>query len=81
MSITRDQLLTFLRKKTRAKKLEIIADDAPLFSSGVIDSFVMIELVDWLGKQTGTPVNFDHIGVEKLDTIARILDYANSHDR
>lgn len=81
MSITRDQLLTFLKKKTRAKKLDGLTDDAPLFSSGVIDSFVMIELVDWLGKQTGTPVNFDHVGVEKLDTIDRILDYAKSHGR
>jgi acyl carrier protein len=80
VAVTREALLTFLSKKTRAD-LSTIDDTAELFSSGMVDSFVMVDLLMWLEKQTGARVNPADVSVDNLDSVARILAYAGSRAR
>ncbi|MCA9705683.1 MAG: acyl carrier protein [Myxococcales bacterium] len=78
MALTRESLLEFLGGKTRAD-LGALDDDAALFSSGLIDSFVMIDLMNMLQKQTGARIAPDELMT--LDSIRQILDFAASKAR
>ena len=78
MALTRESLLEFLGKKTRAK-LDKVGDDDALFSSGIIDSFVMIDLMNMLQKQTGARIAPDEL--MNLDTIRQILEFSASKQR
>lgn len=80
MAITRDELLTYLSKKTRAD-LSKIDDSTELFSSGLIDSFAMVDLLMWLEKKTGARVDPSDISLDNLDTVTRILEYTSSRKR
>lgn len=75
MAVERDAVVNFLNKKTRAD-LSSIADDTELFSTGMIDSFTMVDLLMWIEKQTGSRVSPEDVSVDNLDTIARILKFA-----
>jgi acyl carrier protein len=80
VAVTREALLAFLTKKTRAD-LSKIDDSAELFSSGMVDSFVMVDLLMWLEKQTGARVNPADVSVDNLDSVERILAYAVARAR
>ncbi|PRQ06550.1 acyl carrier protein [Enhygromyxa salina] len=80
MAVTRETLLAFLSKKTRAD-LSKIEDGAELFSSGVVDSFVMVDLMMWLEKQTGARLNPADVNLDNFDSVQRILAYAASRAR
>lgn len=80
MAVTREELLKYLGKKTRAD-LSKISDDAELFSSGMIDSFAMVDLLTWLEKKTGARVNPADLSMDNLDSVARILAFAAANQR
>lgn len=75
MAVTREQLLKFLSTKKTRTDLSKVDDETELFSSGLIDSFAMIDLMTWLEKQTGKRINPADVGFENLDTIGRILTF------
>jgi acyl carrier protein len=75
VAVTREELLKFLTKKTRAD-LSKLDDETELFSSGLIDSFAMIDLMTWLEKQTRKRVDPSEVGFENFDTVGRILAYS-----
>ncbi len=78
MALTKDALREFLDSKTRAD-MKSIGDDAQLFSSGLVDSFVMFDLMRLLEKQTGARIAPEDL--ETLDTIQQIMDFAASKQR
>lgn len=78
MALTRESLREFLGKKTRVN-LDKVGDDEDLFSSGLIDSFVMVDLMRLLEKQTGARIAPDDL--MKLDTIQQILDFSAAKTR
>ena len=80
MAVNREELLKYLGKKTRAD-LGKISDDTELFSSGLIDSFAMVDLLTWLEKKTGARVNPADLSMDNLDSVARILEYAANNKR
>ena len=53
-----------------------LADDDPLFSSGLVDSFSAVRLLAFLQAEFGTPT--EGVGLEDLDTIRKCL--ALTHD-
>lgn len=75
--MTRDELLKYLSGKTRAD-LSQISDTAELFSTGMIDSFAMVDLLFWLEKKTGGKMGPDDVSMENLDTVERILAFCAS---
>ena len=80
MDLSRDDVLKFLSSKTRAE-LGGVTDTTELFSTGLVDSFTMVDLRFWLEKKTGKRVAPEELSVEKLDTIERILAFAAEHEK
>ncbi|HEY4117530.1 MAG TPA: acyl carrier protein [Byssovorax sp.] len=73
--LTADDIRQWLIKEIRfdASKL---ADDAPLFSNGTLDSFTMVELVAFLEEKTGRVMPTIEVAPENVDTIARLVAWA-----
>lgn len=78
MALTAESLREFLGSKTRTN-MDEVGDDAALFSSGLIDSFVMIDLMNLLQKQTGARIAPDEL--MNLDSIRQILEFSASKQR
>lgn len=55
-----------------------LADEAPLFSSGLVDSFAMVDLVSWLEGEGGFTFGPLDVNLDNLDTIARIVAFCAS---
>jgi len=51
--------------------------ESPLFSSGMLDSFAMLNLIMFVEAQTGMDVRAEDVTLENFDTARRILDFAS----
>ncbi len=49
--------------------------DSPLFSSGAIDSFSMIDLITHLEVVSGTRIQPSDITLDNFDTVRRIINF------
>jgi len=67
-------LLSYFADNLRVDTRQI-EDDTALFSSGMVDSFAIVELVMWLEQFTGQPMGPEDIDLDHLDTVARIMRY------
>lgn len=52
-----------------------IADDTPLFSSNLLDSFSMVDLIMFIEKESGLRLNPTDVSLDNLDSIGRILKF------
>jgi acyl carrier protein len=73
MALTEQSVREFLASKTRLD-LGKLGDDDALFSSGVIDSFVMIDLMTFLERHTGARLAPEDL--EALDSVRAIVGFA-----
>jgi acyl carrier protein len=80
MDLSRDVLLAHLQGHTRAD-LGKIDDDEALFSSGLVDSFAMVDLLLFLEKHTGARLGPEDVDVDNFDSIRRILAFAAARER
>ena len=80
MSLTREALLEYLADHADAD-VDSIEDGTPLFSSGMIDSFAMVDLLMFLEKHTGTKLGPEDINLDNLDTVARILAFTQARKK
>jgi acyl carrier protein len=55
-----------------------LADETPLFSSSLLDSFSMVDLIMFIEKESGVRLNATDVSLENLDSIARILKFVES---
>jgi acyl carrier protein len=53
-----------------------VDDETPLFSSAVLDSFTMMELVAMLEEKTGRSMPVAEVTLANLDTIGRVVAWA-----
>ncbi len=74
--MTRDGLVGFFAADL-AIETEDLTDSTPLYSAGIIDSFMLLSLIGFLEKQGGYQVDTADITLDNFDTIERILAYAN----
>lgn len=77
MTLTRDTLLQYLGEHARVDLGEV-DDDTELFSSGLVDSFAMVDLLVFLEKHTGASMGPEDISLDNLDSVERILRFAAS---
>lgn len=54
-----------------------ISDDTPLFSSGLLDSFHLLELLGRLEKTAGVRIAPGEVSLANLDTPARVAALLN----
>ncbi len=80
MALTRDALIQYLEDKARVD-LGGVDDEDELFSSGLVDSFAMVDLLVFLEKHTGTKMGPEDITLDNLDSVSRILAFAAEQAR
>ena len=79
-TLTKESLIEQLEVHAR-DDLGDIDENTELFSSGLIDSFAMVELLVFLERHTGTKLGPEDIDLDNLDTIGRILKFVDSRKR
>jgi len=72
--LTREALVQYMQDELGVD-LGGVDDDSPLFTSGVVDSFAIVELLLFLEKYTGGRLAPEDITLDHLDTIRQILDF------
>ena len=77
MAVTRESLLAFFGDKFGLEPDEL-ENDAPIFSQGLLDSFNLVDLVGFLEKALGVKVGAMEVNLNNLDTIGRILAFAET---
>ena len=75
MSITRDSLLKYLRDNFGLDTAEV-EDSTELFSTGLLDSFSVADLLMFIEDNGKFMVEPDEITYDNIDSVGRILDYA-----
>ena len=75
MSLTREDILAFLEEQTDLDVSEI-DDDTLLFSSRMVDSFAMVELISLIESKGNFRMRPTEVQLENLDSISRILSFS-----
>lgn len=79
MTLSKDGLLQFMENKLGVDTSQVDAD-TPLFSSGIIDSTGMVELIVFVESAAEVKFSPDDITLDNLDSIGRILTFvADGH--
>jgi acyl carrier protein len=74
VALDRTALLEYFSNELRVDTAGI-EDTTPLFSTGLVDSFAIVELLMFLEKYTGGKLGPEDIDLDNLDTIERILTF------
>ncbi len=75
MALDHSALIAYLKDKQGLDPAEL-DHDTPLFSSGLLDSFSMVDLIMFIEQSAGIQVAPTDVTLDNLDSLARILDYA-----
>ena len=70
----KDELVAFLAEEFRLDR-RILSEQQPLFSSALLDSASLVNLVAFLEDKTGLIVEADDVTLENFDTISAILSF------
>ena len=77
MRIIKDALLTYLADNFDVD-MEDIEDDTPLFSSNLLDSFGMIDLVSFIESEAAVKFGALDMHLDNLDSVNQILAFIES---
>ena len=66
-------MIAFLRTRVLRNAPTEILEDTPLVSSGLVDSFALIEVLLQLEKVTGRKISASAVRPSDLDTVAEML--------
>lgn len=77
MTDFRNKLRSFICEKTWVEQDELM-DDAPLFSSGIIDSLDLLDLVVLVESELNTKVTPGQLSLENFDSIDKIIGFSES---
>ena len=76
MTLTEEQTIVFLKESLSVD--EDLTAESPLFSSGVLDSVAMMNLIAYVEETSGIQVRPQDVTLENFDTPARIVRFAES---
>ena len=71
-----DTIKTFLSNEL-GLDVSAIENDTPLFTSGLIDSFSLIEMLSFLESEMDVKVDIADLSIDELDTIDGIVALVN----
>jgi acyl carrier protein len=74
--LTADGLLAFLEDDLGVD-IQDVDEDTPLFSSQLVDSFALVTLMMFLEREAGIRIAPADVNLDNMDTIGRMLAYAN----
>ncbi|HEY4117188.1 MAG TPA: phosphopantetheine-binding protein [Byssovorax sp.] len=75
MALTRDDLLHFMDAEL-GLDVSTLEDSALLFSTGMIDSFMLITLMTYIEAQGGFRIAPGDVTLDNLDSIERIMGFS-----
>ncbi|HEX4338472.1 MAG TPA: acyl carrier protein [Polyangiaceae bacterium] len=74
MALTREGLVDFMKKELGVK-VSKITDASPLFSAGVIDSHMLLQLITYIEGVASIHVGAGDLSLENFDSIERMLAF------
>lgn len=74
MSLNKESLYVFLQDNLGLDP-SVLNEETALFSSGLIDSFSMVELLTHIEDKAAIKIGQEDISLDNLDSISRILSY------
>jgi acyl carrier protein len=77
MILDRENLRRYLHEK-QGLEPEAFEDDTPLFSSGLVDSFSMVDLIIFIEDTGGVRVHPVDMTLDNFDSIERILAFVET---
>ena len=77
MGITKEDLVEYLQQATPSD-LGDVDDEMLLFSSGLVDSFAMVDLLLFVEREGGFRVAPLEVSLENFDSVGRILRFVES---
>jgi acyl carrier protein len=69
-----ESLKTYLGERMGLDKATL-ADETPLFSSNLLDSFSMVDLIMFIEKESAVRLDPTDVSLDNLDSIERILRF------
>ena len=75
-SLSPQSVLEFLRGRLGASA-HGVGEDTPLLSSGILDSFAMVELIAYVESHCQTRFTAGDINLDNLDTVNRLIDFVS----
>ena len=73
MSETDDRIRVFIETKFKPKKGgRAFDDDTPLFSSGIVDSFGVLELIAFLEEAFAIDIDVNKYELRDFDTVRKV---------
>lgn len=76
MTITKDQIVTYISETFNVDGCNI-APTTSLFSTGVLDSFSMVDLVSYIEKTAGVKFGALDLNLNNLDTIEGMIKFVD----
>ncbi len=80
MNLDPTRLAEFVARRFSLDPAEL-TPSTPLFSSGLLDSFHLLELISHLEEQAGIRISPGEISLENLDSLERILRFVDGKVR
>lgn len=74
MSVSKQEIVDYLARLVGIDASQL-QGDTPLFSSGLLDSFTLVDLISFVESKAGLRVPATDVNLENLDSVDRILDY------
>ncbi|SNT74724.1 acyl carrier protein [Paracoccus seriniphilus] len=74
MSLTTEDLIRFIRDELNVE--EEIAADTELFSTAILDSVAMMNIIAFVEEKAEIEVRPADVTLENFDTVQAIVDYA-----
>ncbi|MEX2122606.1 MAG: acyl carrier protein [Woeseia sp.] len=77
MSLTSDSVSKYLKDEV-GLDIRAITPDTALFTSNLLDSFSLVDLILFVESETGAPIDPDDVRIENFDSVSRIIRFAES---
>jgi acyl carrier protein len=74
MAVTRESLLGFMKSELGVPTSKV-KDETPLFSGGIIDSHMLLQIVTFLEGETKLKIPTGDLSIENFDTLGNMLAY------
>ena len=78
MSISTESIIDHLRDDSGVDTTDLTPETL-LFSTGLVDSFAMVDLVGFIETSCGGKMKPSDVNLDNLDSIERILKYVQSN--
>lgn len=80
MALTKEMLFDWLVENVYAERDEL-TDDSPLYSSGLLDSFSLMDLVVFIEKNASIKIGPADLTLDNMDTAGRILKFVDKKNK